>query len=157
VGVEKLTFHPKQPNWGDRKCLGDPTKSIVGHPDALLFLRISREGVFKQPRTHERAMFVRVAVAIDFQCPWNCPWQDRLCKSVTSIRCCTAQLRCWHFPSSDSSTFSGRPTGWPRNSYLLKNFAEVCERSRADGRKNPRTARVEKTMRGWKVENQWEA
>jgi len=50
VGVEKLTFHPKQPNWGDRKCLGDPTKSIVGHPDALLFLRISREGVFQQPR-----------------------------------------------------------------------------------------------------------
>ena len=43
-----------------------------------------------------------------------------LCKSVTSIRCCTVQLRCWLFPSSDSSTFSGRPTGWPRNSYLLK-------------------------------------
>ena len=43
-----------------------------------------------------------------------------LCKSVTSIRCCTVQLRCWLFPSSDSSTFSGRLTGWPRNSYLLK-------------------------------------
>jgi hypothetical protein len=32
---------------GDRKCPGKPRKSFVGHPDAILFLRISREGVFQ--------------------------------------------------------------------------------------------------------------
>jgi hypothetical protein len=43
-------FVPNSQNLGDRKCLGDPRKSIVGHPDAILFLRISLEGVFQQPR-----------------------------------------------------------------------------------------------------------
>src|ERR1017187_7038918 len=50
VGVEKLPFRLKQPNLGDRKCLPDPRKSIVGLPDAILFLRISRAGVFQQPQ-----------------------------------------------------------------------------------------------------------
>jgi hypothetical protein len=35
---------------GDRKCLGKLQKSFIGHPDAILFSRISREGVFQQPR-----------------------------------------------------------------------------------------------------------
>jgi hypothetical protein len=35
---------------GDRKCLGDPRKSIVGLPDAILFLPILRERVFQQPQ-----------------------------------------------------------------------------------------------------------
>jgi len=30
--------------------LGDPRKSILGHPDAILFLRISELGVFQQGR-----------------------------------------------------------------------------------------------------------
>jgi hypothetical protein len=34
----------------DRKCLGKPRKSFVGHPDAILFSRISRGGVFQHPR-----------------------------------------------------------------------------------------------------------
>jgi hypothetical protein len=34
---------------GDRKCLGKLQKSFIGHPDAILFSRISREGVFQQP------------------------------------------------------------------------------------------------------------
>jgi len=38
-----------------------------------------------------------------------------LCRNATSIRFCTAQLRCWCFPFSVASTFCGRPTGWPRN------------------------------------------
>jgi hypothetical protein len=50
VAVEKLTFRLKEPKFGDRKCPGDPRKSIVGHPDAITFLRILREGVFQQPR-----------------------------------------------------------------------------------------------------------
>lgn len=35
---------------GDRKCLPNPRRSIVGPPDAILFLRISRVRVFQQPR-----------------------------------------------------------------------------------------------------------
>ena len=36
------------------RLLGDPRKSIVGHPDAILFLRILREGVFQQPQAFTR-------------------------------------------------------------------------------------------------------
>jgi hypothetical protein len=54
VGVEKVAFLQKQPKLGDRKCLGKPRKSFVGHPDAILFLRISREGVFQQPHMFTR-------------------------------------------------------------------------------------------------------
>src|ERR1035437_2104179 len=50
VGVEKVHFLQNSRNLGDRKCLGKSRKSFVGHPDAILFLRISREGVFQQPR-----------------------------------------------------------------------------------------------------------
>src|ERR1039457_4038479 len=50
VGVEKVHFPQNNQNLGDRKCPGKPRKSFVGHPDAILFLRISREGVFQQPR-----------------------------------------------------------------------------------------------------------
>jgi hypothetical protein len=35
VGVEKLKISEKQYKFGDRKCLGDPDKSFVGHPDAI--------------------------------------------------------------------------------------------------------------------------
>jgi|ERR1039457_1090053 hypothetical protein len=50
VGVEKVHFPQNSPNLGDRKCLGKLRKSFVGHPDAILFLQISREGVFQQPQ-----------------------------------------------------------------------------------------------------------
>jgi hypothetical protein len=50
VGVEKVHFPQNSKNLGDRKCLGKLRKSFVGHPDAILFLLISREGVFQQPR-----------------------------------------------------------------------------------------------------------
>ena len=50
VAVEKLPFHPKLPTFGYRKCPGDPRESFIGHPDAILFSRLSREGVFQQPR-----------------------------------------------------------------------------------------------------------
>jgi hypothetical protein len=39
VAVEKLL---------PPKFAGDPRKSFVGHPNAILFLRISREGIFQQ-------------------------------------------------------------------------------------------------------------
>jgi hypothetical protein len=48
VAVEKLHFPQNSQNLGDRKCLGKPRTSFVGRPDAILFLRISREGVFQQ-------------------------------------------------------------------------------------------------------------
>jgi hypothetical protein len=48
--LKNSLFVPNSQNLGYRKCIGDPSKSIVGHPDAILFLRILREGVFQQPR-----------------------------------------------------------------------------------------------------------
>jgi hypothetical protein len=38
VAVEKLALVPNSRNLGDRKCLGDPRRSIVGLPAAILFL-----------------------------------------------------------------------------------------------------------------------
>jgi len=48
--VEKLHFLQNSKNLGDRKCLGKLRKSFVGHPDTILFSRISRERVFQHPR-----------------------------------------------------------------------------------------------------------
>jgi hypothetical protein len=50
VAVEKLGFPKISANSGDRKCLGDPRKSFVGHPDASRFWQISRKRVFQQPQ-----------------------------------------------------------------------------------------------------------
>jgi hypothetical protein len=38
--LKNSLFVPNSQNWGDRKCLGDPRESIVGLPDAILFLRV---------------------------------------------------------------------------------------------------------------------
>jgi hypothetical protein len=37
VGVEKLHFRQNSENLGDRKCLGKPRTSFVGHPSAKFF------------------------------------------------------------------------------------------------------------------------
>jgi hypothetical protein len=50
VAVEKLHFLQNSKNLGDRKCLGKLRKSFVGHPDTILFSRISRERVFQHPQ-----------------------------------------------------------------------------------------------------------
>jgi hypothetical protein len=50
VAVEKVHFPENNPNSGHRKCLRKSRKQLVGHPDAILFLPISRERVFQQPR-----------------------------------------------------------------------------------------------------------
>src|ERR1039457_4107225 len=50
VAVEKVHFSQNSRNLGDRKCLSDPRKSIVGLPDAILFLRISWTRVLQQPQ-----------------------------------------------------------------------------------------------------------
>jgi hypothetical protein len=50
VGVEKVQFPPKQPELGGYIMSRKLRKSFVGHPDAILFLPISREGVFQQPQ-----------------------------------------------------------------------------------------------------------
>jgi len=55
VAVEKLHFLQNSKNLGDRKCLGKLRKSFVGHPDTILFSRISRERVFQ----HRQAITVR--------------------------------------------------------------------------------------------------
>src|ERR1035441_9264262 len=47
--LKNSRFAPNRQNWGDRKCLPNPRRSIVGLPDAILFLRISRGGGFQQP------------------------------------------------------------------------------------------------------------
>jgi len=50
VAVEKVAFLEKLSKFGDRKCPGDSRESFIGHPDAILFSRFSREGVFQQPQ-----------------------------------------------------------------------------------------------------------
>jgi hypothetical protein len=50
VGVEKLHFRQNSENLGDRKCLGKPRTSFVGHPSAKFFQPFSDERVFQQPR-----------------------------------------------------------------------------------------------------------
>ena len=50
VGVEKVHFSQNNEELGDRKCLGKSRESFVVHPNAILFSRILREGVFQQPR-----------------------------------------------------------------------------------------------------------
>jgi len=49
-GVEKVRFPQNIENLEDRKYLGKSRTSFVEHPDAILFSRISHEGVFQQPR-----------------------------------------------------------------------------------------------------------
>jgi len=61
VAVEKLPFHPKLPKFGDRKCPGDRRESFIGHPDAILFSRLSREGVFQQPQAISPTMLWDIA------------------------------------------------------------------------------------------------
>jgi len=46
--LKKSLLGQNHRNLGDRKCLGDPSKSIVGLPDAILFSSILRDGVFQQ-------------------------------------------------------------------------------------------------------------
>jgi hypothetical protein len=50
VAVEKVHFLQNSEKLGDRECIGKRRTSFVGHHDAILFLRISREGVFQQPQ-----------------------------------------------------------------------------------------------------------
>jgi hypothetical protein len=58
VGVEKVHFSQNNEDLGDRKCLGKPRESFVVHPNAILFSRILREGVFQQPQA--LALTIRV-------------------------------------------------------------------------------------------------
>jgi len=48
--LKKSIFLKTNEDLGDIRCLGKPRKSFVGHPNAILFSQISREGVFQQPR-----------------------------------------------------------------------------------------------------------
>jgi hypothetical protein len=48
--LKNSLFVPISQNLGDRKCLGDPRKSILGLPDAIVFSSILRERVFQQPQ-----------------------------------------------------------------------------------------------------------
>jgi hypothetical protein len=50
VAVEKVQFPPKQPKFEGHEMPGNLRTSFVGHPSAILFLPISRQGVFQQPR-----------------------------------------------------------------------------------------------------------
>jgi hypothetical protein len=59
VAVEKVAFLEKLPKLGDRKCPGDPRESFIAHPDAILFLRFSREGVFQQPQAITPTTWIR--------------------------------------------------------------------------------------------------
>ena len=49
MGVKKLVFLKLVENWG-MKMSRKIEEVFVGHPDAILFFRISPEGVFQHPR-----------------------------------------------------------------------------------------------------------
>jgi hypothetical protein len=50
VGVEKVQFLPKQPKFVGYEMSRKIKMPFVGDPSAILFLRISREGVFQHPQ-----------------------------------------------------------------------------------------------------------
>jgi len=80
--LKNSLFVPNTRNWGDRKCLGDPRKSIVGLPDAILFLRISWERVFQQPQAialmeNFRPTIVWDAPLLRLQPRWKYPLLSR--------------------------------------------------------------------------------
>jgi hypothetical protein len=76
VGVEKVHFSQNNEDLGNRKCLGKPRKSFVGHPNAILFSRISREGVFQQPQAITLTDTVRIA---------NLIWLDRCTVKLAGV------------------------------------------------------------------------
>jgi hypothetical protein len=63
VGVEKLHFRQNSENLGDRKCLGKPRTSFVGHPSAKFLQPFSDERVFQQPHPWvlKNSIFVKTA------------------------------------------------------------------------------------------------
>jgi hypothetical protein len=46
VGIEKVDFPQNSKNLRDRKCLPEPRKSFVGHPDAILFCEFQEKEFF---------------------------------------------------------------------------------------------------------------
>jgi hypothetical protein len=50
VAVEKLAVYRIRRKLGDGKCLGDPRKSFIEHPGAILFSPNFLRGVFQQPQ-----------------------------------------------------------------------------------------------------------
>jgi hypothetical protein len=60
VAVGKVQFRPKQPKFGGYEMPRKLRKLFVGHPTAILFLLISRAGVFQQPQAlSQLCAFVR--------------------------------------------------------------------------------------------------
>jgi hypothetical protein len=78
VGVEKVHFPQNSKYLGDRKCLGKLRKSFAGLPSAILFSRISPEGVFQQPQ------------AITLKCPAQ--GHDECNGDVATVGCVVADL-----------------------------------------------------------------
>jgi hypothetical protein len=50
LAIEKVGSSEKSRESGDRKCLGEVEKSLIGLPDTKQFLRICGERVFQQPQ-----------------------------------------------------------------------------------------------------------
>jgi hypothetical protein len=67
AAVEKLQVLQNSKNLGDRKCLGKLRKSFVGHPDTILFWRISRERVFQHLQAITPTTTVCLSVARSFE------------------------------------------------------------------------------------------
>ena len=65
VAVEKLPLLKKLPSPRDRKCPPKSRTSFLGHPGAILFGRILREGLFQHPQ----AITLRTPPAVTTRCP----------------------------------------------------------------------------------------
>jgi hypothetical protein len=69
VAVEKPPLLKKPSQAGGRKCPPKSRMSFVGHPDAILFWRISWEGVFQQPQAISPTTRITGEIAIFQQLP----------------------------------------------------------------------------------------
>jgi hypothetical protein len=50
VGVEKVVFFKNRLKLGDRKCLPDPRRSFIAHPDAFYFCEFREKEFFNSHR-----------------------------------------------------------------------------------------------------------
>src|SRR5664280_2205005 len=58
--LKNSLFGPNAQNWGDRRCLGDPRKSLVGLPNAISFCEFRGEEFFNSHavlNSYSRKMF----------------------------------------------------------------------------------------------------
>jgi hypothetical protein len=83
VGVEKLDICKKGVILGDRKCLGGPRKSFVGHPDVTQFLDLFPQTSFSTATVSRTHRHIDGTSTLDCHQPIH-----SICSTIPAIRCC---------------------------------------------------------------------